>query len=267
MDLTAGSPDIIAYKCNICGCDNSLESKKFHRELALCTRCGANARFRGIIDVLGTMLQESGELKSWQKRKEIRGIGMSDWDGYARKLSQKFSYQNTFYDRAPFFDIQNLNEDWIGKHNFIITTDVFEHILSPLQRAFDNLFALLCSGGGLVFSVPYTREEHTIEHFQGLCDYEFFDFHGEKVLINRDSHGYLRAYDGLVFHGGEGATLEMRLYCEQDIIERLKRAGFENIHVHDNPNLSIGYYWPMMYSNPSQKELHAYIISATKPES
>ena len=268
MKLPLDAPQVIEYYCNICGHKNRLESQQFHRELAACQKCGANARFRGVIHVLGDLLGESKDipLQGWPVRKDIFGMGMSDWSGYADLLRKKFSYENTFYDRSPQLDIMNLSEKYLGKYNFVISSDVFEHILPPLQQGFDNLFRLLKPGGRLVFSVPYTRIAHTIEHYPGLLDYEILNFRGTKIIVNRDANGDLQVYDNLVFHGGEGTTLEMRVFCEADVLSRLAQSGFENIKVYDQPQLAIGYYWPELKSiDPNAPSLYAYIISAIQP--
>ena len=270
MKLPTGAPEVIDYRCNICGSKNRLESRQFHRELALCSKCGSNARFRGIIHALAEAVggTDGKPLSDWSRRPKLSGVGMSDWPGYAGLLREKFSYENTFYDRSPRLDIQNLTPEQRGRYDFVITTDVFEHILQPLQQGFNNLFDLLKPGGNLIFSVPYNRTSQTAEHFPGLHEFELLSFRGARILVNRDQDGKLQAYDNLVFHGGEGATLEMRLFCEDDVLQRLKFAGFSDIVVHEQPRLEIGYYWPeLMTADPGAPPLYAYIISAHKPPS
>jgi 2-polyprenyl-3-methyl-5-hydroxy-6-metoxy-1,4-benzoquinol methylase len=115
-------------------------------------------------------------------RKDILDIGMSDRIGYANLLNKKFSYENTFCDYEPKLDIMNLAEKHLCKYNFVIFTEVFEHILPPLQHAFDDLFRLLKPSGCLVFSVPYTSTAKTIEHFPGPRDYEILNFRGTKII-------------------------------------------------------------------------------------
>ena len=266
MRLEPERPEI-EYCCNICGRKNRLEIHKFHREQALCEKCGANARFRGIIHVLASLLGHADGifLQEWPRRSDILGIGMSDWPGYADLLQKKFRYENTFYDRSPQLDIQNLTAAQFEKYDFVISSDVFEHVLPPLQQGFDNLLALLKPGGVLVFSVPYTRGSETIEHYPDLYQYEIVDFRGGKILVNREESGALAVYDNPVFHGGEGATLEMRLFCETDVVNRLARAGFEEIVVHDQPHIAIGFYWPELMSADPAVPLYAYIISARRP--
>jgi SAM-dependent methyltransferase len=259
----------IHYRCNICGLTNTRELGEFHRELAPCTGCGANARFRGIVRALAECLQipPGQALWDWPSDPGISGIGMSDWPGYAGFLAQKFSYLNTHYDRVPQLDVLNPAKEHLGRYDFLISTDVLEHVAQPLQRAFDNLFRLLKPGGHLVFSVPYSREAATVEHFEDLGDFEVHEFRGEKILINRLGPGRYAVHDNLVFHGGEGATLEMRVFCESDVLDRLGQAGFSEIKVHDQPDLSIGYYWPPGpgHTDPGAPLLYAYIITARRP--
>lgn len=268
MQLPASSPSHIEFICNVCGTPNRLPAASFHRELAPCSKCGANPRFRGILRALalGLGLDPRLPLPEWPRMKRLRGLGMSDWDGYARLLRDKFDYVNTFFDRAPQLDIQEPASDQLACYDFVISTDVFEHILPPLQKGFDNLYQLLKPGGCLIFSVPYTREPATLEHFSDLHQFAFLDFQGTRILVNRAPDGRLAAYDNLVFHGGEGATLEMRLFCEADVLARLARAGFADITVHDRPDLASGYYWPSLpQADPAAPHLHAYIIGARRP--
>jgi len=263
------SGDHLDFACNVCGQRNRLPLRGFHRETALCSGCGANARFRGVVHVLAQHLgiDPALPLAQWPLRPDLRGLGMSDWHGYATLLAERMAYRNTFYDREPRLDIAQPPADELrDSQDFVITTDVFEHILEPLQPAFDHLLALLRPGGALVFSVPYTRQAHTVEHFPGLHHFELVRALGQDLLVNRRRDGTLQVYDGLVFHGGEGATLEMRLFCEADLLQRLAAAGFEDIVVHSEPVPEVGYYWPPLeQADPAAPLLYAYIISARRP--
>lgn len=267
METLFDAIHVVQYQCNLCGSGNALSVKDFHRELAFCKKCGSNARFRGIIGVLGDLLGEGPRiLTEWRGDKSKRGIGMSDWPGYAKVLSKKYGYENTYYDRDPKLDIQDISLCSTEKYDFIISTDVFEHILAPVQVGFNNLFKLLKPGGALVFSAPYSRESDTVEHYPGLNEFEIINFKNSRILVNKDATGAFHVYDGLVFHGGDGATLEMRLFSETDILNCLAVAGFADIRVHDRPRYDIGYYWPDLTSHDQQQPtLHAYIISAVKP--
>lgn len=272
MLLPANAPETIEYRCNVCGNVNRLGHRLFHREGALCAGCGSNARFRGIIRLLAQTLGGGANLPlaEWPRRDNICGAGMSDWPGYAGLLASKFDYENTFYDREPRLDIQNPRADHFDRYDFVISSDVFEHIPPPLQRGFDNLFALLKPGGRLIFSVPFTDNSQTSEHYPGLHEFEILDFSGGKILVNRDANGNMQVYDHLFFHGGEGLTLEMRLFCRADVLSRLALAGFEDIRVHDEPQLAIGYYWDDWPQMPSPElvdkhPLTSFVISACRP--
>ncbi len=51
------------------------------------------------------------------------------------------------------------------------------------------------------------------------------------MLLNRTADGRLETFDNLVFHGGPGSTLEMRVFSEQDLITNCRAAGFSQIAV------------------------------------
>ncbi|MCF7977048.1 MAG: class I SAM-dependent methyltransferase [Chromatiaceae bacterium] len=258
--------DEIEFTCNICESKNRILRGKFHRELAPCSGCGSNARFRGVIYALSLGLyKESRDLKHFDKDRNVKGVGMSDWEGYASILRKKFNYRNTFYDKPPALDINN--PAWNEYHDldFVISTDVFEHILAPVQPAFDNVYKLLRPGGVFVFTVPYIHMENTVEHFAGLADYKIFDFDGDKILVSRSAEGGYDVYSDLIFHGGEGATLEMRIFSKDDILKHLDMAGFSSVQVLEEPVMSIGYYWPPLPERQHLPPFLGHIILALKP--
>ena len=51
------------------------------------------------------------------------------------------------------------------------------------------------------------------------------------VLVNRRSDGTYEVFDNLVFHGGKGATLELRVFSESDLRQHLATAGFTDVHI------------------------------------
>ena len=55
---------------------------------------------------------------------------------------------------------------------------------------------------------------------------------GKTVLVNRSPNGQYEVYDCLQFHGGSGATLEMRVFSETAIREHLRAAGLHRIRIH-----------------------------------
>ncbi len=161
------------------------------------------------------------------RRKDIRGIGLSCAGPYARRLRRKLAYTNTFYHKRPRLDICRPDPAMSGTLDFIIASDVFEHIVPPVSRAFENCRRLLKAGGVMVFSVPYAYEGSTVEHFPELHDYRIEKLDGRQVLLNRTTDGREQRFENLSFHGGAGGTLEMRAFSRPDLIREFEQAGFE----------------------------------------
>ncbi len=147
---------------------------------------------------------------------------------YAEPLAKRLNYTNTFFHQEPRLDI-TVPGGRQGTCDFLIASEVFEHIPPPVSRAFKGAFDILKPGGSFIFSVPYKLEGDTEEHFPDLHDFEIKNDAGEPILINRLRDGSIKTYRELVFHGGDGATLEMRLFSEQGVLRELRDAGFSDI--------------------------------------
>ena len=175
---------------------------------------------------------------------DIKGIGLSDWHGYAAPLATRLGYQNTYYDTEPRLDIASLDSSLEGSCDFVIASDVFEHVAPPVSQAFRNLCALLKPDGVAIFTVPYGKTGRTIEHFPELHEYTILETDGRLVLRNITKAGVLQTFDTLTFHGGPGATLEMRQFAEGSLIEELHEAGFGAVTTYPARHLEHGIYWP-----------------------
>ena len=183
--------------------------------------------------------------------KSIRGLGMSDWDGYAVGLAEKLDYRNTFYDREPRLDITRIREADAGRYRFLISSDVFEHVpIGGLDAAFRNARRLLGAGGTFIFTVPFAKEGETREHFPEMNDFRIVDVGGRRVLRNRTPGGVEQVFESLVFHGGEGMTLEMRHFSQPDLLRRLREAGFCSVRVCPDHVPEFGILWPMDWAVP-----------------
>ena len=198
------------------------------REAPSCVHCGSNLRFRTLIYGLSVALfGVATPLCEFPVRKDLRGIGLSDADLYAIALNERLDYTNTFFHATPKLDIANMATTEYSGLDFIVASDVFEHVAPPIDIAFRNARRLLREGGVLVFSVPYVPGGHTEEHFPDLYNYAI-ERHGDcHVLLNRTRSGELQRYENLVFHGGPGTTLEMRLFAFEDLKSYFLAAGFE----------------------------------------
>lgn len=219
---------MVAFTCNICGAYNEVED--FATEPASCG-CGSNVRIRGLIHLLSLELfGQSLILTEFPKLKTIRGLGMTDKEGYAGILADRFDYTNTHYDREPRFDFTESHPQLAGAYDFILSADVLEHIAPPIERALEEVCHLLKPHGFLGITVYCNPSDQMREHFPELNEYRVVPLGTSDVLINRRRDGSLEIRDELVFHGGSGSTLEMREFGATALEARLLAAGFREVH-------------------------------------
>jgi len=241
---TFSRPDLLRYRCNICGQMCETKISELGRETPSCAGCGSTVRMRAIIHMLSMELfGKSLALPDFPARPDITGIGMSDWDGYAIPLAHKLGYKNTYYHQDPKLDITSIDSSIEGSLDFIISSDVFEHIVPPVSIAFENARRLLKPAGVLIFTVPYSQDGRTHEHFPDLYHYKIMETGGRRILENKTRDGREQRFDNLVFHGGSGATLEMRVFSESGLMEEFNGAGFKKVKLYKDPNLAHGVYW------------------------
>jgi len=195
-------------------------------------------------------------LDDFPTRLDLVGLDMSGAAVYANRLPTKLGYTNTFLHKQPYLDITSPNDTWSQKCDFVISSDVLEHVAPPVSVAFENVYKLLKPGGVFILTVPYRKEGATIEHFPNLHEYSLREEHGRRILLNRTKDGDLERFEQLVFHGGEGETLEMRVFSEQSLLEELRAAGFHDIRIHKEDVPTFGILWPHDWSLP---------ISAARP--
>lgn len=265
MDLPASHGGDITFTCNLCGTINTRGAASFHREIPDCAGCGSTPRFRGLALALSEELfGQALAVSKWPNTKQIMGMGMSDWEPLSALLQDKFSHTNTFFHTEPQFDVMAGDPSLEGKFDYVICSEVFEHVVPPLERGVRNLRKLLKPGGRLIFSTPFTAAPTTTEHFPGMRDFRLCEFDGTWVLVAKDSEGHFKAYDNLIFHGGPGTVVEMRVFGDPQITQLIRDAGFSRVRVWNQPNLTFGYYWPSLTERPEigYTSLN-YIISAT----
>lgn len=259
VSFPATASGTLFFRCNICGanCDTLLD--QLGRETRSCESCGSTPRYRALIRALTfALFRKPIALPDIDRHEEMTGLGLTDCDNYAGRLAEKFAYQNTFYHQEPKLDISDpaIASCLIGSQDFIISSDVFEHVAPPVDKAFRNAWTILKPGGVLVLTVPYGLQAETIEHFADLNDYSVVNQEGSYVLRNITATGEIQEFRQLVFHGGPGTTLEMRVFAQDDLLRRLRQAGFDEVYIHRTPDFAHGVWWPELWSLP---------ITARKP--
>jgi len=248
---TIAAGDAIGFRCNLCGNVNRATLAELSREPRTCLACGSNVRFRAIARlVVRELLGADIALPDVPPRPDISGVGLSDAECYAMPLARKFSYENTWYHTAPQLDITDVSAERVGRYDFVVASDVFEHVTAPVGRAFVNARRLLKPGGRFIFTVPFMQTPATVEHYPELHTWSVTERDGEWVLDNITADGCQQAFTNPVFHGGPGSTLEMRVFAQCGLEAEFARAGFARMRVAAEPYLPFGIHWPEPFSVP-----------------
>jgi SAM-dependent methyltransferase len=220
----------VTFTCNICGtkCDHPVPLVREHKD---CPTCHSSVRLRGLIalvsnEIFGTLLT----LPEFPVLKGVKAIGMSDTPEVAELLAEKFDYTNTFYHQSPVFDLTNPNPRDEARYDFILSSEVLEHVPPPVDQAFATLRRMLKPDGLLLMTTPYNLDGRMIEHFPELHVYTLASLDGRPVLINRRADGRIETFENLTFHGGHGSTLETRVFTEPSLRAILCNAGFAETH-------------------------------------
>jgi SAM-dependent methyltransferase len=252
---------MISFTCNICGTPNTLEEMLW--EPPTCSGCRSNVRMRALIYLLSMELFGAARpLSAFPKDTRIKGFGLSDDLLYATPLADKLDYTNTFYDRKPYLDITEPHPELYGSYDFVLSSDVFEHVAPPVERAFEEAFQLLKPGGVMCITVPSSSaDDATVEYYPDLHNYSIVDLGGEHVLINRKRDRTLEFHQNLEFHGGIGATLVMRAFAQKDLERKLRAAGFSEVAFQIEPVEQCG----IVFEGPWGRPLVARKDKAANP--
>jgi hypothetical protein len=244
----------VDFLCNICGGYNRKIPlpRVENRECQSCEECGSSLRMRALMYLLSLELfARPLTVAEFPRDKSIAGLGLSDWERYGRELADRFDYTNTFYHQEPRLDITHADAALDGRYTFVIASDVFEHIpIRGLAAAFANAYRMLRHDGFMLFTVPFAKKGRTVEHFPRLHEYSIEEVAGSRVLRNRTPDGLEETFRDLVFHGGDGSTLEMRHFSESDLRREFARAGFHSVDVHCAHYPMFGVLWPMDWAVP-----------------
>jgi SAM-dependent methyltransferase len=237
---------VFCFTCNLCNSPCSVNFKEeIGRENRSCSTCGSGVRFRWIIHALSLELfGKSIPLPLFPRAKEITGIGLTDSGTFVFGLAKKLNFTNTYFHREPRIDLTDATSGEDGAYDFIIASEVFEHIPPPVQLGFNNLARLLSPNGFVIFTVPWNPDGHTIEHYPDLFDWKVVRLRSGPVLVTVTITGEAQAFRNPVFHGGDGETLEMRLFSKDDLVRHFDAAGFQRLKFSEiEAALDYGIIW------------------------
>jgi SAM-dependent methyltransferase len=253
-----------SFTCNVCSARNPLPSRPFQREEPSCSGCGSSVRVRGLLHALSKeLLGASLALPDFPRVRSISGLGLSDAGFYSERLREKFDYRNTFYDREPRLDLLNPPAGDIGRYDFVLASEVLEHIPAPVERGFSSTLQLLKPNGVLIFTVPYSLDPATAEHFPANGQFGLAEVGGRTVLVNRSPEGKLDATDNVQFHVGcTGPAPEFREFSEAGLRATVAAAGFSEFRIYSGDYPEFGIVQAEAWSLPMAARRGPFGLSA-----
>jgi SAM-dependent methyltransferase len=248
----------MAFTCNVCGhAGNELLPAHYENpETPSCTACGSNVRFRWLADRLARELfGRRMLLPDFPSDPSIRGLGLTDPVSIAERLAARFTYLNTHFDIEPRLDIRT-DDSPLGELDFLIASEVFEHIEPPVSVAFRNAARLLKPNGLLLLTTPWIRDGRGQDVLPELYDWKLEYAGGECSIVNRGWDGRVEWFRNVRADGGPGRTFgrtrehfpslhEWRLIEEDGVwrLENRRRDGyvevFHNLCFHGGRGLAL----------------------------
>jgi SAM-dependent methyltransferase len=196
------------FTCNLCGrAGNELLPAHYENpELSSCATCGSNVRFRWLADRLGRELfGRRMLLLDFPADRSIRGLGLTDPSSIAGPLAERFTYVNTHYDIEPRLDIRS-GDSPIGELDFLIASEVFEHIEPPVSVAFRNAARMLKPGGALLLTTPWIWDGRDRDALPALGDWRLEYADGKCSIVNRAPDGKVEWFHDVQPDGGPGRS-------------------------------------------------------------
>jgi SAM-dependent methyltransferase len=145
-------------------------------------------------------------LPEFSERKELRGIGLTDPEPIAALLAERFTYRNTFLTTEPRLDIRR-DPSPLGELDFLIASEVFEHIEPPVAPAFENAARTLKPAGALLFTVPWVWDGDAATAIPELHDWRLACEDGRYHIVDRRAEGAVECFRDMAFDGGPGPSL------------------------------------------------------------
>jgi hypothetical protein len=133
--------------------------------------------------------------------KSVKGIGLTDPAPVAALLAQRFTYVNTYMDAKPRVNIRS-DPSPLGPLDFLVASEVFEHVEPPVMDAFNNAASMLKPSGVLFLTVPWVHEGDGRQILPDLYDWKLVRDGDQWAIIDRTSR-----YPGMSFNGSPGPSI------------------------------------------------------------
>jgi len=215
------------WTCVICATENEETAGPVNREGVRCDRCRSTWRVRATaVGLLHARQAPLRPLRDLAPNWGSRGIGCSDDPVLAAAFSAQFDYLNTYLHRAPKVDLCEPPAALRGQLDFIVCSDVLEHVPPVPERALAGMVSLLGLAGVAVLSVPMSMQGATREFYPGMVSYST---RPDRSIDWVDHAGNQHHDPNPEYHGGAGRTLAFRLWSRMGIEESLRSVGFTEV--------------------------------------
>jgi hypothetical protein len=246
-----------AFTCNVCGKAGVFTAiHHSNPEMPSCTNCGSNVRFRWLVHRLATELfGRSIALTDFPRDQSIKGLGLTDPKAIATVLEERLDYRNTYFTAEPRLDIR-CDPARTHELDFLIASEVFEHVEPPVRRAFVNSAVYLKESGFLLLTVPWVWDGDRQTAIPELHDWKLEREAESWTIVNRKPDGGDERFRNMQFDGGPGPSLghtrehfpelnEWRLtefggeWELQNTRQDGTKESFKNLVFHEGPGLAL----------------------------
>jgi SAM-dependent methyltransferase len=196
------------FTCNICGQPGLFQQiHYFNPETPSCAECRSNVRLRWLVHKLSIELfGRSMPLSEFPSKKSITGLGLTDPEPLATEMAARFNYRNTYLTSEPQFDIR-FDPSPLGDLDFLIASEVFEHVEPPVSHAFQNAARLLKNSGILLLTTPWVWEGDPATAIPQLYDWRLEKDGDDWTIFNRRADDRIERFSKMSFDGSPGPSL------------------------------------------------------------
>ena len=245
--LTHAAQDdgLAAFVCNLCNASNRVLPSQLTRETPSCASCGSTVRFRSIAHLLvRELLGEDRALPDLPESPHIVGIGLSDALSYAVAAGpalQLHEYILRYRAEARHHGSSELAGGSARLRDCKRRIRACRAAGIPCIRG----RAAAPQAGRRIHPdrAVLARPGHRRAFSRSARLQDRRAAEGTRRLQNRTREGSEQAFDGLVFHGGDGATLEMRLFSRAALLRELRDAGFSRVRLANEACPRFGIVW------------------------